>query len=358
MNGLDIFYNEIIKEAAKGKIEAYFYYNIIFSTKIVDKDITKVEENELLVPTLIINDKEKFDRLLLEYIEIAKNFYNEKNFEITDEKNKIKTIIASLFSNATLEDFNNPCSFLKKRIDFFNNTKEEKSELGYSNILDAKVTMKIEKDYIYNETPYLFSIDAIDINDNKYTFPNIKFGISEDTAYIYAIQNEKNLINSKKISRTLYKTGEGFDSKEDNYEKYEEGNLMDVTSSFLLVLNCLFAYLNKNNINKINVPSILVERWNAKEVANQIKNYLNIIDSDTYESYSEKHINIQKNLTEKLVRTFLRLKEHYPNIEVQSLPMESDSSLHMFVNNLDECNNTLLEETKNLVILSNKKKVM
>ena len=357
MNILDIFYNEIIKEAAKGKIEAYFYYNIIFSTRIVDKDVTVVEENELLVPKLIINDKERFDSLLIDYVETAKEFYKDNNFETNDEKNIIKSIIASLFSNATLEDFNNPCLFLKKRIDFFNNVKEENYELGYSNNLSATITMKIEKDYIYNETPYQFVLEAVDDNGDIYYFPHIKFGISDDTAYIYAIQNEKNLVNSKKISRALYKIGEGFDSKEDNYNKYEEGNLMDVTSSFLIALNILVAYLNKNNINKINIPSILIERWNAKERANQIKAYLNIIDSDTYESYSEKHISIQKNLTEKLIRTFLRLKEHHPNIEIESLPMEGDSMLRLNVHNLDECNNKLLNETKNLIISLNKEKL-
>ena len=32
MNVLDIFYNEVIKEAKEGKVEAYFTYNILFNT--------------------------------------------------------------------------------------------------------------------------------------------------------------------------------------------------------------------------------------------------------------------------------------------------------------------------------------
>ncbi len=47
----------------------------------MDKSITKAEENELLVPTLFINDKEKFDSLLLEYVKTAYDFYSNDNFD-------------------------------------------------------------------------------------------------------------------------------------------------------------------------------------------------------------------------------------------------------------------------------------
>lgn len=357
MNILDIFYDEIIKEASCGKIEAYFTYNIIFSTKIGDKDVTKVEENELLVPKLIIKDKEKFDSLLIEYVETAKEFYKDNNFETTDEKNIIKSIIACLFSNATVEDFNNPCLFLKRRLDFFSNNKEEVFDLGYCNVLSSNMSCKIEKDFMYNETPFQFILEAVDDNGDVYHFPYIKFGISDDTLYIYAIQSGKEKSSSKKISRALYKVGEGFDSKEDNYDKYEEGNLMDITPSFLVALNCLIAFINKNNIKKVSVPSILIERWNAKETANQRKLDLNFINDDIYVKNIENHIEIQKNLTEKLLRTCLRLKEHYPNIEIESLPMESDSMLKLNVHNLDGCNNKLLDETKNIIFLFDKMRV-
>ncbi len=350
MNILDIFYNEIIKEASCGKIETYFTYNIIFSTKIVDNYIYVATNEDLLVPTLYINDKEKFDSLLVEYVEIAKSFYKDSShFEGTDEKNIVKTIMALLFSNATIEDFNNPCAFLQKRIDFINNTEEFSSNLGYSDILSANLKAKIEKDKVYNETPYQFTLEAEDESNNKFYFPHIKFGISEGTLYIYAIQNGKEKSNSKKVSRALYKIGEGFDSKEDNFEKYEEGNLMDITSSFLVAINILISYYYNKGINKIEVPSILIERWNAKEIANQRRLDLNIINSETYDNNKDSHIEIQRNLTEKLIRTFLRLKQHYPNIEINSLPMENDSTLKISINNLEECNNKLLDETKNII---------
>ena len=42
-NLLDLFYNFVIKEAAYGKIDCFFKYNMIFNTKILEDNI---EENE------------------------------------------------------------------------------------------------------------------------------------------------------------------------------------------------------------------------------------------------------------------------------------------------------------------------
>ena len=153
MNILDIFYNEIIKEASEGKVEADMFYNLLFSTKIGEnKTICVNKYEELLVPTLMIDNKEEFDRLLNEYTLLAYDFYDDYNYHIDnlDEKDyqkiKLKTIMALLFANATYEDFNNPCTFLKKRIDFFNNSKEENYDLGKSNLLKANLKLEIEKD--------------------------------------------------------------------------------------------------------------------------------------------------------------------------------------------------------------------
>ena len=68
MNILDVFYNNFIEEASCGEIEAFFKYNIMFSTHIVDKNIFKEVNSSYkkryMIPTLIIKNKEEFDRLL------------------------------------------------------------------------------------------------------------------------------------------------------------------------------------------------------------------------------------------------------------------------------------------------------
>lgn len=358
MNILDIFYNEIIKEAALGKVSSYFVYNILFLTEIVDKRMEASDEySELLIPTLRIKNKEEFDRLLVEYVITAKEFYGSENFPFENiseeeiEKHKIKTIMTLMFSNATFEDFNNPCEFLKKRIDFLNNTKREHYDLGHSPLLKANLKLDIKKDLIFNETPYQFSLTSIDDDKKYYAFPCLKFGISDGKAYVYAIQSPDNDYEneSKKVNRALYKIGEGFDYKEDNYDIYEEGNLEDVTASFVVVANMFCSYLKSLGINEIVMPSLLIERWNAKEISYKRRINANAINEGEYNSKKIMHIGIQSNLTEKFIRTFLRLTRHYPNIDILSYPTDIDDSLHLNINNLDGCNNKLLIETSELI---------
>ena len=59
--------------------------------------------------------------------------------------------------------------------------------------------------------------------------------------------------------------------------------------------------------------------------------------------------NLQSNLTEKLLRTVMRLGSHYEGFGVLSYPMEVDSFLHFDITDQETCNNILLKETNNLV---------
>ena len=54
---------------------------------------------------------------------------------------------------------------------------------------------------------------------------------------------------------------------------------------------------------------------------------------------------IQSNLTEKLLRTFLRLNIHYDGIKVTSYPFDRDTCLHLDINSMSESNNEILTET-------------
>lgn len=350
MNILNIFYENIIPEASVGRVNSYFYYNIMFSTNLVEdnKFIECKEKNEnVLIPTLIIKNKSLFDQLLVEYVTEALKFYNDDNFceEILDykmyDKDKIckeKTILATLFSNATLEDFNDPINFLKNRINFIKNNIENNYDLGYCDILKSNISLKIERDIIENETPFKITIIASNEND-EYTFPSVKFGISDNKVYIYAIQNSKDNVN-KKINRILYKIGEGFN------DDYTEENLKDVTASFLVTLNFSLALLKNLGYSEIIVPSILIERWNSKAKANVLRSKR----TNNLEELENKQLNIQENLTNKLIRTFLRLKYHYEGVDILSYPSELDNNLSIKINDMSiGCNNKLLNETQMLV---------
>lgn len=81
---LDIFYNHIIKEAVKGRINCFLYFNMPFSTFIVEtNELYKCEfknSKELLIPTLMIKNQELFNKLLIEYTNLALEFYEDYNF--------------------------------------------------------------------------------------------------------------------------------------------------------------------------------------------------------------------------------------------------------------------------------------
>ena len=355
MDILKIFYESIVTEAMKGNVNVYVNYMVAFSTRLVEYNRIykcKINNDEVLIPTLVIKNKQEFDRLLTEYVRKALKYYDDSNYldEVKKYGNKNnpnmicreKYIMMQLLANATYEDFNNPVEFLKKRIDFLDNYFYLSTFLGLVEALGAKLKMMILKDTLNNEASSEFVVMAYD-SENVWFSPKVKFGISGETVYIYAIQNVKQEDNPliKKINRKLYRVGEGFQPDD------SEENLKDITASFLVTLNMAINYFNSIGYHKIEVPSLLIVRRNAKMLLNKLK-----ADKKNYSNEKLKEMNqevdqLQSNLTNKLIRTFLRLGVHYNNIDINSLPYELDSSLHMDIHDDMDiiCNNKLLLET-------------
>lgn len=177
---LDIFYNDFINEVITGKIDCYFKFNVMFYIYIKEDDEFILPNNDslkgIIKPILIINDKEKFNKLLVKYINIAMNYYNNDDY-IQDLKGienelyyKIKMIMTLLWSNATIDDFNEPEKYIQRRINHLNNIFEEETiSLGYSEIMDTDIYVKFKRERIVNETP------------NSIVFKCIK----DDEEYIY-----------------------------------------------------------------------------------------------------------------------------------------------------------------------------
>ena len=357
-----IFYEEIVPEATMGKIDVYFSFSEAFSTSLVELNKEykcNIDVPGVMIPTLMIRDKDAFDMLLREYVSKAMEYYSNDGIyeEVLNYKNKDnvvigkeKLIMTQLFANATSEDFNDPVSFLRKRIAFLDNHVDRKINLGYSEMLGANLELITLKDTLNNEASSEFVVRATD-GEDKWISPRLKYGICDDSVYIYAIQNED--VNegglSKKINRRLYKVGEGFK------DLGEEENPRDVTASFLVTLNMAISYFRSLGYEKIVVPSLLVVRWNAKRIIIDNKYHKNKIDRNEKEALNSELDVIQSNLTNKLIRTFLRLTCHYNNISVDSFPYELDSSLHIKLDNdiVMTCNNKLLYETSEMIANSN-----
>lgn len=368
MNDISVFYNEIINEACTGRVDCCFYMNILFSTYIKDEDkLYKAKEldGNYLIPTLNIHNKDVFNKLLTEYLNLSKEKYDLSYYidEIKDsgisnyEQVINKLVLTNVWANATYDDFNEPEDFIRKQISFLKDETfseyDSKTIVGYSDVLGGFIEVERINESLVNETPYSLKISVREPETNEeYTFPIVRYGIYNGKCYIYAVQKDKkyDIDNKykKKINRKLYQIGENFDSE-------LNPDLKDVSASFIISSNIALGLLSNKGINDIVIPSILIERWNAKERTIIEKSKRMEDDINYIESKKEEHVMIQSNLTEKLIRTFMRIVSHNNTFEVTSYPFDTDSSLHIRISDSIECNNTLLSETFNIGKENNRK---
>lgn len=378
MNDINVFYDEIINEASTGRVDCFFMMNLLFSTYLKEENKTieakKDDDGRYLIPTLVIKNKESFNKLLTEYLTLARTKYDLTKYyealEFSDIKNHEqvinKLILTTLWANATYDDFSDSEEFLRKQISFLkDNTFSEYNEptiIGYSEMLGGYVEIENISEPILNETPNSLKISLVEPETNeKYTFPLVRYGIKDGKCYIYAVQKNKkfDIDNNfkKKVNRKLFKIGENFDTKNDTYENYKEGNLKDVSASFVVASNIALGLLSSKGINDIVVPSILIERWNAKEKNIIVRSGREENKEEYIETNKDEHNEIQRNLTEKLLRTFLRIISHNNTFEVMSYPFDIDSSLHIRTSPELDCNNSLLNETFLIGEKANSKKI-
>lgn len=361
MDILKIFYDEIVKEAKTGTIDCFFIYNILFETIINHEgNVEEIKRDDrVIVPVLNISNPVEFNKLLIEYVNIALEFYQDSNYlnevistSLTNNINipREKVILALLWSNATIDDFQNPLDFLRKRIEFIKNYQEIEHFSSYNEDLQGTIKIEIVKDELYNETPSQMIITAINSDNEQYEFPRIKFGVSDNTVYFYAMQRKEEVKNSygKKINRTLYKVNEGL----------TDDALKDVSVSFVVALSIALNYFKSVGINKINVESILLSRWNAKREMYNKKKEKGYISEEDYQILVEKQMHIQSNLTEKFLRTFLRVASLYDDINITSIPFDVDSALHLEMSAPLETSNSLINSINQSLDFHNKKKII
>lgn len=256
------------------------------------------------VPSLRVDEPEIFfdhlHRLISKYIEFnnLSRFFGEFG-----EKSVIKHILITILSNARYEDYANPIQYLERYLNFFNDKTLSQYQntiisANIPNLENSIIVVNNEKDNYGYETPYSFHI-SIKSADSEYNLPIINYGISENTCYIYSIQNKKrndeNNFN-KKIKRKLNRVNSGVKNDTD-YETKD--TILGTTPSFITAMTIFFAILRKNNIDNIRVVTFLPDRYMEK---------LGTLELDADE--------IQHNLTEKLILLFYRLQHHIPNMDI------------------------------------------
>lgn len=367
MDILELFYNEILEEAANGRVNCNMMYNVLFETNIDGNKIyasdKKVKENSsLYIPTLEINNMEEFNEILLKYYEKASKFYKGK---INEEDDFDKTILTLLWNNATEEDFKNPVEYIRRYISFLEkpfDIDEEYTKIGYSEILDSDIEICLKEEPINEETPYGLYIRSMK-DGFYYDFPIVRVGIHENKAYIYAVQQDKvkkeeqdvNYEYQKKIHRKLFKVNDGFENEEEKDNIINPENLTGISPSALVSLSVCFSLLEEKNINEIIIPTFLPVRYNGKEISFLVrkrilqgKGYDVEKINDQFHELTEKHEQIQRNLSDKLLRNIRRLEYNFDNIELSSYPYELDSNTHINLTPYIDCNNKLLREIYNL----------
>lgn len=345
---IEKIFDDFLLEAKKGLVEIKQKDDEIFSfnIKFNHGPVSDFDNN---YPNLNLTNKEKLIEKLNIYLKEVTSLYGYN--QMLDIENNIKMQLVRLFANATYTDFSNPISFLEKRINFIkdNTFKYFNHKLILDNVSSLNnssiFASSLKHDLVY-ETPYVFSVTIE--NEGVYHLPLISYGISDNTCYIYAIQNTNNEINkySKIIKRCLYKING------DVHDDYELDNIKDVSPSAIMALTIFLDCLEKNGISDIKVISYLPVRHYAKEVSNEkkanyLKKYKNLELAEFEKIKNEldfEQLRIDKNITDKFIRDFRRLDYHFDNLEITSYPMDMDEYMHLKISPFTSSNNEVLNE--------------
>ena len=371
---------ELVKEACSGKVivdgEEWPYS---FNTIIEDKDFY---ENENNLSTLVIKDLDKLIEKLEEYITLEL-ILERKTLKIYSgkEEDRIKWLISNLFANMTTEDFLNPIAFIDKYMAFLKDKTfdylDEGITVNLPRVKDSELEIKREQNNTSMETPNRITLTLKRKGEELTTLklPSIYYAVREENnkkvCYIYSVMNKDNkklneseLKFQKQINRLLYKLNDGVVDSEEYYEYkealkrkeekeaqgeevteeiyYPEGNISDITNSFLFSLNIFMSLLQKEGIETVKVVTYLPVRYNSRAIAAE--------KSPKKKEFQERNDMIQTNATNKLIRTFRRLAHQNDALEITMYPYEYDEFLTISLRSRDkELDNMLLEESNDII---------
>ena len=346
-----IFEEEIIPSVKTGKVyikeyDPYIKEEVIFTYNIrYDVGVTK----DLMMPVLTIHEEEQFYQLLEEYVMEMMNTYPIDETIITQHE-YMKKIMATVFNNATYDDFLNPEQYLKKRIAFLESGKKWMQEPSVSYFLDHDnlcCETKIEKQGVMLETPYRFS-SSIKKNQLEYELPNISFGIQDQTCYIYNIQEGKHHKKAEEIEQIIKTNFKKVPVNEEEYHSYYRNKLRNVTPSFLMTMALFLKYIYDHGIEDVQVVPYLPIRYQAKKEAHQVitkqKAHSKEEELELLQQLEEKQKRIQENITDKFLRLFERLEVMTDMVEITLQPFEYDDMMHIVLHPFTKAYPPMLEE--------------
>lgn len=347
----EIFY-EIIDEAVDGYITIDGEkWPIAFNTFIYeDSKLKKMNNNEGNLSCLVIKDEDKFFEMLDKYLEteISKG-RRCISFADGDINTYKKFLISYLMVNASTEDFLNPISYLRRTIDFLNDHSFDDFNDGIMFDLNGmlsgcKLKVKNTSQGVMMETPNKMEVSVLKEVDGEvfeYRLPSISYGMSDGVCYVYSILNPKEKSDMsdderrfhKKIWRVLYKINNGVEVGED-----ELTDISQVSPSAVFSLVTFLSVIKNKGIDDVRGVPYLPVRYLSRDIMAKEKTV------ERREELLERNLMIQKNVTDKFIRTFARAAYHLEDSEVTLMPYEVDECLHFRVGDRIRTDNNLLQE--------------
>jgi len=347
---VELFVNTVVTEINSGKEipkvnfifpeSAFKLFNYVkenpfekegsWTPDIEDKDIERLRlenQQDTNSQTIYVNDPVRFFELLTELINSWLDF-KEKYYE----KNSGRAVLIHQF----------------KRLLLRMGVQSAKNVGTYENavILAAK---KDAQSWCETSEKMTFVLTDGNLENSTQTLPSIYYGIREENGekicYIYAIQNERDKVESKKIQRRLYKLNKGLDKT-------------DVHPSQVLVLETFASMLKEIGITKIKVPARQVLSYSYHELLSEeakktmtkwtpeylreIEEYPNFRRKKLLEEYEwdkvwsshviDKADFIEKAKTEGLFKIFYRVSQQFGSISVLNDPFIEDEYMNVRIN--------------------------
>ena len=366
---LEELWNQIHKEAQVGFTDCGIKHWLYYSTyryedgKCCFNDVEKYYDGAI-VPCLNVTDSESLIEALSSYLAIAKSFYGELDYDRVCDIDKYT--IATVLSNMTLEDFDNPIDFFTRRIAFLQDSTLDEfkiaRDIGYSKMFDANLEVEIRNEPIFMETPYGVYIRIVRYEEGEklsYSLPVVRLGICGCKAYIYAVQNDQveetkdtplKQAFFKRIKRKLYAVGAGLSHEEREIKTID--NIHEVSPSSLISLIITLGLLKSRGVSLIIAYPLLINRYNANLIYSKEEyKRLSSMNDDLYKdilshlAYLRKNLDvIQANISDKFIRNFRRIAYHFDGMEVDDLLVGDCLPLYMNIGNFVHGNNPLLEE--------------
>lgn len=353
----DIFF-ELAEEAATGKVMIDGdSWPIGFNTFVLENGkMIRGNFNSENMSSLVIKNKELFFKKLEEYLEIelskgrkSLRFFQDK------EKNQYKFLMSYLMVNATTEDFLNPVRYIQRTINFLEDETlsvyNEESIVPLQGLLEGYyLKYKNVSQGVMMETPNRMEFSIVKEVDDKtfeYKLPSISYGfapsfIGNKDCYIYSILNPKKKKDmsdeeikfDKKVSRLLYKVNSGVELDENDNEFTD---ITQVSPSAVLSLITFLSLIKDEDVNEVRGVPYLPLRYLSRVLAAKDK------ENDVRESLKERNNAIQRNVTDKFIRTFLRASYHLGEDNFVLSPYALDEFLH-FKFSETKTNNNLIND--------------